>query len=60
MPRWVRAAVVRGLAAAICLLPPITRLEMGQEMKASFGSTSVTSMRPSDHRRRYLAAVAPP
>ena len=46
--------------SAICLLPPSTRLEMGQEMKLSLGSTRVTCTRPSDHMRMYLAAVAPP
>ena len=46
--------------SAICLLPFSTRLEIGQDTKASFGSTSVTSTLPSDHMRMYLAAVAPP
>jgi hypothetical protein len=46
--------------SAIDLLPPITRFEIGQEMKASFGSTSVTSIAPSDQSLRYLAAVSPP
>jgi len=45
--------------SAMVLLPPITRLEIGQEMKLSLGSTSVTWMPPSDHMRMYLAAVAP-
>jgi hypothetical protein len=29
-------------------------------MNSAFGSTSVTSMRPSLHMRKYFAAVAPP
>jgi hypothetical protein len=46
--------------SASCLLPPSTRLDIGQEMKASFGSTSTTSILWSDSSRTYLAAVAPP
>jgi hypothetical protein len=46
--------------SAMVLVPPSTRLEIGQEMKAALGSTSVTRMLWSDHRRMYLAAVAPP
>ena len=46
--------------SAIVFEPPSTRLEIGQDMNASLGSINVTSIVPSDHRRKYLAAVAPP
>ena len=36
------------------------KLEMGQEINSLLGSTIVTSIFPSDSRRIYLAAVAPP
>jgi len=41
-------------------LPPMTRLDIGQETKLGERSTSVTSTPRALHMRRYLAAVAPP
>jgi hypothetical protein len=41
-------------------MPPMTRLEIGQEMKVGLRSISVTWTPPSLHMRRYLATVAPP
>ena len=46
--------------SSIVLVPPITRLEIGQEMKVGLRSISVTCTPPSLHMRRYLATVAPP
>ena len=41
------------------LKPPSTMLDIGQETKASLGSTSTTSIEGSS-MRMYFAAVAPP
>ena len=41
-------------------LPPMTRLDTGQETNAVSRSTNVTSILPPLHFRMYLAAVAPP
>src|SRR5688500_12741381 len=46
--------------SASVLLPPTTRLDIGQETNCQLGSTSVTATRPPDHMRRCFAAVAPP
>src|SRR5450830_869816 len=45
--------------SAMVLNPPNTRLLIGQDIKASLGSTSVTSIVGSN-MRMYFAAVAPP
>lgn len=42
---WLRDRPVYGVVmSAIFWLPPITRLEIGQDTKALFGSTSTTSI----------------
>src|SRR5712691_4639611 len=44
----------------IVLVPPRTRLDVGQEMNSALRSIRTTSIAPSLHMRRYFAAVAPP
>src|SRR5712692_8399968 len=44
----------------IVLVPPRTRLDVGQDMNSALRSIRNTSMAPPPHTRRYFAAVAPP
>src|SRR5207302_268134 len=46
--------------SARVLVPPRTRLEVGQEMNSELRSIRNTSIVPSLQMRRYFAAVAPP
>ena len=58
---WRCTSVSKGrVMSSSVFKPATTRLDTGQETKAGAGSTSVTSIVPADHSRRYLAAVAPP